>query len=201
MSYEHKLMIMVARKASGKSTYLNNLAEDYVKANNQKKALIIDVNFSPAYDKHINLSPRNFEKWCNDINFWRYRRVKRFYMQEHKEMFKLMADNYRNGLIVFEDCTKYIRSNIDLEMLKFITDHRMMQCDLVFTFHSIQRVPKQFWEMATHVIIGKTQESFDLLSDREIQRRYPNGMEIKKTWLEVMASEDNYIKKVVRTLI
>jgi hypothetical protein len=184
--------VIIGRKATGKSTYACNLAKEYVKANPTKRFLIVDVNGSPAYNEFPLLDESKLRTWKPDAKL----RVAKYYNPNHTEMFAAIQ-NFRNGAILFEDCTKYILPNPSAEIRMYLTDHRMWNVDLFFTFHSLNRVPPFFWEMTAWVVLKKTQDT-DIKS---FKNRIPNFKDIEKAWNSVMASKDPYITKSVSTLI
>lgn len=193
MSERHNIStVIIGRKATGKSTYSCNLAKEFVKANPTKRFLIVDVNGSPAYNEFPLLTESQLRGWKADAKL----RVAKYYDPDHARMFEAIQ-HFRNGAILFEDCTKYILPNPSSEIRMYLTDHRMWNVDLFFTFHSLNRVPPFFWEMTAWVVLKKTQ-------DTDIQRfrhRIPNFKDIEKAWNQVMASKDPYITKSVSTLI
>lgn len=177
------------RKHTGKSTFLNELAEGYF-AKTKKRALIIDVNGSPAYSHHQLLNEKNFKTWCSNDS---YGGVKRFYLSDRLKMMLLIKDHFRNGLIVFEDCTKYIKANPQEDIKAFLVDHRMWNVDLMFTFHSIMFVPKFFWAMLTHLVLFKTQDIFLNPNDKSLIQRIPDFQSVYRLHKKIMASKNNYI--------
>jgi hypothetical protein len=185
--------IIVGRKGTGKSTTANNLAVEYARRTG-KKALIIDVNGSPAYKDHPLLTTHQLKTWKPDANT----RVARYYLQDHKEMFQAITDHFRNGFVVFEDCTKYIDPNPSRQIKTFLVDHRMWNVDMLFTFHSFKRVPNFFWEMTNYVIILKTQEEFETARNRSI---IPNFEKVKEAREKVMKHKSDYYNLTVETLI
>jgi hypothetical protein len=180
-------IIMAGRKGSGKSTELNRIAEKYP---GDKKVLIIDVNGSPAYAQHEKITYQMFMRWKKGI--------KRFYDSDHKRMFDFIMKHFKNGLVIFEDCTKYIPANPDQQLKTFLVDHRMWNVDLVFTFHSFKRIPNFFWEMTSYIIIKKTQERFDT---RKNMDSIPNYEDVAKAREQVMRNKNPYYHLTVETLI
>jgi hypothetical protein len=185
----HLASLVVGRKRTGKSTYTNKLAKDYAARHPGKKVLIIDVNGSPAYKEHQQIDREQFKRWNKGI--------KRFYESDHEEMFAFITQHFRNGLIIFEDCTKYIDPLPSRQIKTFLVDHRMWDADLVFTFHSLMRVPKFFWEMTAYIVLKKTQDE-----EKELLRRpIPNKPAVLAAWRRVQAHKSEYHDETVETLI
>lgn len=192
--------VLAGRKEVGKSTFANKCAVEFYKTHPDKRILIIDVNGSPAYAEHQLITYDQMKVWKKGI--------KKFYDPDHKQMFAFIIEFFaiRNnprgfdGLIIMEDCTKYIEATPDKQIKTFLIDHRMWKADLIFTFHSIDLIPKFFWKAVNYVEIFKTQDVFEG-RERELIRRMPNCSEILKVHAEVMKNKSNYFHKSVATLI
>ena len=182
----HHSSIIVGRKGVGKSTELNKIARAYPTA---KKVLIIDVNGSPAYNEHQQIEVKQ-------IKLVRQGVVK-LLGTPTKETLKIIAEHFRNGLVIFEDCTKYISGNVDPSIKTFLVDHRMYNCDLIFTFHSIKMVPPFFWQMISYCTLFKTAETFD----NSYKNRLPNYEALSKAFNRIKAHKNERYKETVETLI
>lgn len=183
----HYSALVVGGKGVGKSTYLASVAKKYPKAS---KVLIIDVNGSPAYNCFQQIQ-------VNDIRNLKSGVVKLIGTPD-RDTLKKIAQDFRNGLIIFEDCTKYIDGNPKPEIKAFLVDHRMYGCDLIFTFHSLKRVPPFFWEMTAYVTLFKTLENFDTGANRN---RIPNFENMLKAYNKVNSHPDQRHKITVETMI
>lgn len=185
--------IIVGRKGVGKSTYANRRAIKYPQ---HKKVLIVDVNKSPAYAAHpfIDSATLLSGRWKSGIV--------RYYERDKNLMFDTIMQHCENSglrpgiLIIFEDCTKYIPANPQPAVKSFLVDHRMWNADLVFTFHSVKRIPPFFWEMCTHLTLFKTQENFETARNENV---IPNFHEIARARKLVMDSSNEREKRTVET--
>jgi hypothetical protein len=186
----HITNIMIGRKRTGKSTELAKSAQKYP-AN--KRVLILDVNGSPAYNNIPAIKPSQMPLWKPP-----FVGVFRIEGTPTLETLAIIAKHFRNGLLVFEDCTKYIPPTVPPEIKEFLVDNRMMGVDLIFTFHSWNRVPRFFWEMSTHVTIKKTQDSIDTPRNREV---VPNYDKVLAAARRVAADPNEYCSITVETLI
>ncbi|MBK0383538.1 hypothetical protein I5M32_11275 [Pedobacter sp. SD-b] len=184
----HHTTLMVAKKGTGKSTKLAEIAKCYAR---YSKVLVIDVNGSPAYN------------FIQEIELKRLRLVKgngivKLIGVPDEETLEHISKHFTDGLIIFEDCTKYILGNLSKGIKKFLTDHRMLRLDLIFTFHSLKRIPPQMWEMASYVSVGKTVEVFEQGANRN---RIPNYENILKAWKKVCAHPSPYHSLTVETFV
>lgn len=185
----HLAALIVGRKRTGKSTYANEIAKSYAKKHPEKKVLIIDVNGSPAYHEHQLIDRPLFLRWKKG--------VKRFYEGDHAEMFAFITQHFRNGLIIFEDCTKYIDPHPTKQIKTFLVDHRMWDADLVFTFHSLLRVPRFFWEMTSAIVLKKTQDE----ENEVLKRPIPNKQAVIAAFRRVQASKNEFTHETIETLV
>lgn len=198
-------MVIVGRKRTGKSTLANTIAKGYAKPG--RRVLIIDVNGSPAYAEHEMIS---YDK----LRRWRSGGIYKFYDPDNERMFNFLTTRFGpqfdadgnhlgskkfNGLIVFEDCTKYIDSNPSRQIKMFLTDHRMWDADLLFTFHSLSMVPPFFWRMTSKVILLKTQDTVG--QQRALENKVPNWKDVQAAYTRVMNNPDPFAHEVVDTLI
>ncbi|MGB4987979.1 MAG: ATP-binding protein [Pyrinomonadaceae bacterium] len=194
----NEAMIIVGRKHTGKSTLANKLAEGFARP--KKRVLIINVNQSPAYSKHKLITYDKMKRW-------RSGGIYQFYDRDNDAMFDFLINWFDpvkrkfNGLIVFEDCTKYIGSNPNKQILSFLVDHRMWNADLLFTFHSLAMVPPFFWRMTTRLILLKTQDIMTKANERGFENRIPNWKEVKPAYDRVAANPDPYAHEVIDTKI
>jgi hypothetical protein len=184
---------VVGRKFTGKSTWLADFAEKFYRRT-RKRVLIIDPNGSPAFSKYQLLNEKQLSLWCKEYNG-----IARFYIKDKKRMFELLDENFRGGLLIMDDATKYIKRKPPEYIEDMLVDHRMWDADVICTFHSVMFVPIFFWKMLTHVQIFKTQDTFD--SDSTMRKRVPNWQLVKKTWDSVMKSKSEFTNKNVKTLI
>lgn len=183
----HVSSLVVGQKGTGKSTYTNKLARAYPA---DKKVLIFDVNGSPAYKDIMLIEPKDVKRLT--------RGVVRLLGTPTDETLDIVAKDFRGGLIIYEDCTKYISGNVPPLIKTFLVDHRMYQCDLVFTFHSLKRVPPFFWEMVSYITLFKTSEVFESGTNRN---RIPNYEAILSAYKKAKASKDKYFNITVETLV
>lgn len=195
MSRLHQSGIVVGRKGTGKSTYLNNLAEQYAKSTG-RRVLIYDVNGSPAYSKHQKLSKAQFKYWCENG----LKGIKRFYLgdENDREAFTIIRNYFKDGLLIMEDCTKYINANPQPYVKPLLVDNRMWGADIIYTFHSIKRVPPFFWEMSSYLTIFKTNEVLRE-NDRKWEDRIVNWEGVYAARQKVLKNKDPYYSVTIET--
>lgn len=184
----HYSAIVAGQKGVGKSTYLAN--EVVIKYPKTKKVLVIDVNGSPAYNAFQTIEPKQIKLLRSGI-------VKILGTPSEDTLAQIARD-FRDGLVVFEDSTKYITGNVSPAIRTFLVDHRMYNCDLIFTFHSLKRIPPFFWEMISYVELFKTSENFATGNNRN---RIPNYENMLVAFKEVNANKSIRYHQTVETMV
>jgi len=182
---EQYTILTVGRKRTGKSTKTAGTVDAYA----GDKVLILDVNNSPAYNKYPAIE-------LDQVKALKSGKVKLLGTPD-EEALKTIAKYFRGGLLVFEDCTKYISGNVRPEIKTFLVDHRMYNCDLIFTFHSLVMVPPFFWQMASYLRLLKTQD----VLENKYRGRIPNFEKVSAAFKRVNASKDPYYFEDIETLI
>lgn len=183
----HYSAIVVGQKGVGKSTKLAAIAKQYPA---HLKVLIIDVNGSPAYNSFKQIEVKDIGRLQKGIF--------RLLGTPDPTSLTAIANKFRDGLVIFEDCTKYISGAVQPAIKTFLVDHRMYNCDLIFTFHSLKRVPPFFWEMISYCVLFKTAEVFDTPTNKN---RIPNYENMLKAYNEVKTNKDIRFNKTIETLI
>ena len=183
----HHAGVLLGRKGTGKSTRLAELAAEYVKRQG-RPALIIDVNGSMAY---ANFQPITLEQ----LGTWQAVEVRKIYSPNSLEMLTAIKATFKNGLLIAEDCSRYIPPNPPTQVKELITDHRMLGLDVIFTFHALRLVPKYFWTFTNYLILRKTNEHLEP-SDRN---RYPFYHTLLPAFEKVRAAKSNFAEQVIST--
>lgn len=183
---EHFASLTVGRKHTGKSTLTAGVVKEYPA---DQKVLILDVNGSPAYNAYRQIE-------INQVKALKRGKVK-LVGTPTEDTLKIIAEHFRGGLIVFEDCTKYISGNVRPEIKTFLVDHRMYNCDLIFTFHSLVMVPPFFWQMTSYLTLLKTQD----ILESKYRGRIPNFDKVAAAFKRVNESKDPYYSETIETLI
>ena len=185
---ENYAIAIAGRKHTGKSTKTATLANGYP---TDKKVLVLDVNGSPAYAHIPQIKPEELHRFKKPGKA-------RLLGIPTDATLRIIAENFRDGLLIWEDCTAYISANPKPIIKEFLTNHRMYRVDMIFTFHALKFVPPFFWSMISYIILLKTNETFRKAKNED---RVPNYEEIYEAFTRVKAHKDNYYCETVKTLI
>lgn len=134
--------IVIGTNGVGKTTLVENL----VKAE-KRNVLIVDPDGGEkAWYRYPEIEVEQIEYMTNHKC--------RFIAPEKEdiEYFK----NFRNGLMVLDDCNHYFRPNLQFGMKQILVRRRQMNVDIIAVAHSLTEVPVKFWSFATHLILFKT---------------------------------------------
>ena len=187
---ENECGVVVGMKNTGKSTFLAEYARGYAKRTG-KRVLIVDVNGAPAYAEFPKLSLTAFNTWNGDSSI----RIAKIYESDLKVLFGSIAQRFRNGLLIIEDCTKYIDATPSREIKSILVDHRMWNVDPLFTFHAVSSIPPFFLKMINFVVLKKTLENFP----PGAQYRYPFWNVLQKALAELAKEKDRYTYRIIQT--
>jgi hypothetical protein len=195
----HTSTIIVGRRFTGKSTYLaTEIIPIYLK---QKKRIIIITATDPtAYEKIPRIYTfDNLRTWLIDdkqtpaVKF--YSSDDPFKMIKELNSFAQNEKIINNMLLIFEDATNYIDANPDRAVKNFLVNHRMYNCDLIFTLHAIEFIPPFFSKMSNYLTIFKTNDALTLQYLKT--RRITKYIELFNAWLHVMKQASQNYKTTI----
>lgn len=72
-----------------------------------------------------------------------------------------IAKDCNNTHVVFEEATGFFKGRISQDMTEQIIGKAHTGNQYIFLFHSIQRTPKELFELANYVVLFKTGDIFD----------------------------------------
>ena len=144
----NKVGAILGRRGCGKTTYTLALIQAYHKSHPAKKILVVDTLDHPSYKDvpvmDLEMLPR-----------WKTPTIYRIFGSNTDEMLR-GVEQLRNCLVIFEDASKYIRKNLQLEVRAFIIDSKQKNLDLVFLFHGFAYVPPELFRIMDFLTIFKT---------------------------------------------
>lgn len=180
---------IVGRRKSGKSTYIIQRIEKYMKSLNNigrdGKVLIIDAQDNEIYrkDNIQTIKPIELIGWKKGI--------KRIIISDIDDFFKYLA-YCKNSFVVIEDSIRFFEANLKRDIKSLIVDTKQIGIDLMFVYHGFMQVPNDIIRLSDFVIIKKTNDVFS-----ECKKKLP-FQEVLDGYKEVKESENQYITKIVR---
>jgi hypothetical protein len=157
------ISLIVGINDTGKSTFLLKK----IKVAKPKRVLVVTQTGNPTiWQKYpeINLNDKKAV-----ASFKGIRTVKA--LRYNKETLKLIYENFRNGMVIFDDCKQYVKSNLEHTkgLIELLGDFRHLGIDIWFVLHSCLQVPPEVWSHTKYAFIGKT------------NRMIPNSFPLDKT--------------------
>ena len=154
MHRDAQVTIIVGRNGTGKSTF----CEKIIKAINQR-ALVVTYNGMPKiwrpYKEVDVRKPKAmaFKKGIRQVVAARYEES-----AKKNHVFQHIYTNFRNGIIIWDDCRGYIDASVDRDRYfrQLMLDFRYKMLDMVFVVHSPSDVPPRLWGFTTTAWIGAT---------------------------------------------
>lgn len=172
--------ITIGKRGSGKTTKNIKLIKKH-----PKKVLIVDTIDHEDYRTFRAVTPGMLSAWKSGII--------RIYGHDFKEVFHELTTNVHNALIVFEDCTKYIRGYIPDDVRNFIVDSKQKNLDLIFLYHGFGMVQPDMFRLADSITLFKTNENIERYASK-----IPNFEDVKKANSIVQKSSNPYINLTVK---
>lgn len=178
---------IIGGRGSGKTTLVKDMIAHYPK---KRRKLILDTLDSPHY-RHINqIRPELIPAW-KPIN-GEYK-PKRIFQGSPRDNIQAVQQSYKNGLLVFEDCRKYIGSKPGEEVEQFVIDSKQRGVDLIFIYHSFAAVPKLLWDYIDLLTVMKTKKGIP----REYKNRVADYEQIAEVSERVQNAKDPHYYKTI----
>lgn len=141
-------ILIVGTNGTGKTTLVLN---DFV-ANYKENVLIVDADgMERKWQQFPLIEP---EQISNPTH-----RITRVMMIDEQKTIDQLS-NFKNGLIVLDDCRVYINSRLEKPFRRLFIRRKQFCQDQIAVAHGISEIPSTFWTYATHLILFKTTDSY-----------------------------------------
>lgn len=154
MHRDAQVTIIFGRNGTGKSTFCKEMIDRI-----GKRALVVTYNGQPKIwrsFKKVDIRDQkamNFKKGIRQVIAYRYEES-----PKKNKIFEYLYKNYRDGIIVWDDCRGYIDSSVDRNpyFRRLLNDFRHRMLDHIFVVHSPTDVPVKMWNNISDVFVGAT---------------------------------------------
>jgi len=172
----NKVNIIVGRRGCGKTELILKVINAI---GNSKRVLIIDTIDHPKYINFQIIEPYQVKGWIKG--------TKRILVKHSnlEQIFHEVFTTFKNGVVIFEDCTKYIKRKLPVDLLDFVIDTKQKNVDLHFLYHSFAAVPPDLFRNADNITTFKTQENIETCKSK-----LPNYDVCKTAWHKVMKDKN-----------
>lgn len=159
MTKEREVMfvLIIGAPGHGKTT----VAEKFVQRIGKSKTLIIDPDgMEEKWFRHKLIDASNHD----DVN--NLTGICRSYSSSNtNQMFTNIFKNFRNGLLVLDDCRVYVESAVPVDLRNIFRRKRQMMTDIICIAHGFSDVPPFFFTFATHYILFRTEDKIERRKD------------------------------------
>jgi len=185
-------MVAVGMKGVGKSYTTEKLLKQYVLGSVKsppRRVLIMDVNDEYNYPS-ISMSQLSLFSVHPTIEIRRIRPfleengsyTKKMTLDDICSTLMFILDNYRNGLLLIEDPSRYISDNMPNDLVGAICTNRHINMDIILHYQSIGRITSKVWQNANIIRFHKQTESV---------KKHMKKFEDKYEYLSIMESMVN----------
>jgi ABC-type sugar transport system ATPase subunit len=180
---ETKLTIILGYNGTGKTTITKKIVLNELK--HQRRALIItpdDIEWPQIEYVHPKFPHRIRD----------YVGARKIIYQDG--LLPIIADNFRNGLLVFDDCRAYFKASLDSDLHELLIRRRQKMYDIIAVGHGFTEVPPKFFTFASEIILFRTKDNIHKRKDvlinfdemQEAQRRINNKAQQNPHYFEVI---------------
>lgn len=153
---EHRdaqVTIVMGKNGTGKSTFCERIIDEV-----GHRALVVTLNGAPKIWRRyplVDVARKKDLQFKNGI-------CQVYFMQHDEDTYEYIYRNFRDGILVFDDCRGYLSSNVDKNIWfkRLLMDFRHKMLDLFFVCHTPTDVPPRIWGFASDVFVGATDALF-----------------------------------------
>jgi hypothetical protein len=175
-----RVILVVGMKNVGKTTMLLGMARAQ-----KQRVLIFDKNSEAAYNGVPYLNPKNIKE---------FQGVKKIYHSDVEGFMVWLKTHYRNGLLLLEDATAYVRNRSSRPLNDMLVSCRHYGLDMIMVFHSLTSVPAEIYPLADTIILFKTEQSPERVL---LANKIPQMERILACFKEVNEHPERHYKKII----
>lgn len=144
-------LAIIGTNGTGKSTQIARIVAAHVK--NGGRALIVtpdDIEWQKIPE--INISDSKSAATFKGTR-------KTIFLESNKEnggTLEFIKNNYRNGMLVFDDCRAYLTPSVALDLHDVLIRRRQKHTNLVFVAHGFTELIPKIFTFATHYLLFLT---------------------------------------------
>lgn len=154
MQRDAQITIVIGRNGTGKSTFCEKIVKGI-----GARALAVTYNGMPKIWRpypEVDITHKKkmtFPKGIRQVIAGRYEEGR-----NKNRVFEHIYRNYRDGMIIWDDCRGYINSAVDDNKYfrQLLLDFRHRMLDIIFVVHSPADVPPRVWGFTSTVWVGAT---------------------------------------------
>lgn len=143
-------IIICGAQRTGKTTFSKKLADEYPK----KVLVVCPDDMEPAWSKYKPIERAQLLEFTSGK-----RRI--IYDPRDKEFLSFIIDNYKNGMLIWDDAKAYFNTNQRIfELEAMLLRRRQFNLDIMFMYHGFSTIPPLLWTYTTHLALFRTNDAF-----------------------------------------
>ncbi len=152
MSRQAIIGLIIGKRNSGKSYFcLNEIVRTY-----PKKVLIIDTIDHEKYREfQILTSQAQVKAWRSGIKRWITTPLR---IKEDMQFFNCTLEHC---LVVFEDASKYFRTNAPTELFEMLYDTKQKKIDVILMYHGFKKILPEILDNADYIELFPIKENVE----------------------------------------
>jgi AAA15 family ATPase/GTPase len=178
-----KLIIILGYNGTGKTTLLKQLVNKETNAG--RRSLIVtpdDMEWQEL--SYIDITNKS------KLEEYKGKSYKTIFLDDYT--LPHIKKNYRNGLLVFDDCRAYFKSTVDRELHNLLIRRRQNMQDIIAVGHGFTEVPPKFFTFASYIILFKTVDNIKRRKD--VIRDFDRVEQIQKEVNQQAISNPHFYK-------
>ena len=173
------MTLVWGRNGTGKSYFLDQRLQKVANATNRKCLVVTYDNTHKQWQKYPKVH-------VGDKKNLKYKGIKHTLAKKYEtlsksgrinkygnQVFEHILENFRNGIIAFDDCKLYTPPDIMVNFAckQLFINFRPLMADIYFVTHSPKDVPPQMWQHVSFVFVGPT----DTMLDKSVYKSSSHG--------------------------
>jgi len=159
-----KMIVVLGYNGTGKTTFIKKLVIAELKKKDSHCLIITpdDIEWTGLEDVHPKY-PHRVKTYVG---------ARKMIYQEG--VLEIVSENFRKGLLVFDDCRSYLGSTTDQDLHNLLIRRRQKMLDIVAVGHGFTEVPPKFFTFASDIVLFRTIDNIkrreDCLKDYPVMK-------------------------------
>lgn len=179
-----KLIVILGFNGTGKTTFLKKLIHNELKKPDSHILIVTpdDIEWTMFPEVHPRFPWRVAD----------YVKARKLIYEDG--CLNTISENFRNGLLVFDDCRAYLTAQTDKELHNLLIRRRQKGIDIIAVGHGFTEVPPKFFTFMSELVLFKTIDNIDRRKDvlnnfelmKEAQRRINQHAQTNPHYFEIL---------------